>query len=118
MKGPGFDYEIGALAFVCSGWQWGPDGSLQSQFHGVNLAPGQSFNFVYGRCVPPSGGYDPAIFEIRGELQLFRSSPERPMVGRSSDLVRWMVSDSAPLTVAMDIEPGSFPNSINHGAEG
>lgn len=117
---PGFDYEVGAFASVCSGWQWGPNGipSFFQQFNGVNLAPGERFNFVYGRCVPPSGGYDPAIFEIKGELQLFRSSPERPMVGRSSDLVRWMVSNAAPLRMTIDISPGSDTNPINLASHG
>lgn len=112
---PGFDYEFGVHASgVCGGWQWGPDGSgVSAQFHGVDLAPGQKFNFILGSCVPPPGGYDPGLFQMIGELQLFESSPARPQVGSSSDVVRWMVSNTAPAHVAIDVRPGSNKNPIN-----
>lgn len=110
----GFDYEVGAFASVCGGWQWGPDGSsFSAQFQDVDLAPGQKFNFIFGSCVPPPGGYDPGLFKISGELQLFTSSPDRPPVGSSNDLVRWMVSNTAPAHVAIDVRPGSDKNPIN-----
>jgi hypothetical protein len=112
---PGFDYEVGAFYFYnCAAWQVGPDGSsFSAQFQGVNLAPGQKFNFIFGSCVPPPGGNGPGLFQISGELQLFRSSPARPQVGSSNDLVRWMVSNTAPAHVAIDVRPGSDKNKIN-----
>lgn len=88
---------------ACVGWQYGPDGSLQGQFHGVDLAPGQTFSFVLGRCVPPSGGYKPGLVGVTVDLQLFESSAARPMVGRSLEIVRWLVSDAAPLITCADV---------------
>jgi len=111
---PGFDYEVGAFASVCGGWQWGPDGSsFSAQFQGVDLAPGQRFNFIYGSCVPPPGGYDPGLFEINGGLQLFESSEARRLLGTSNDLVRWMVSNTAPAQVGIDVRPDGEKNKIN-----
>jgi len=44
-------------------FSWGPDGSFWGQFNGLNLAPGESFAFVFGTETPfvetvPDGIYD------------------------------------------------------------
>ena len=53
---PGFDYEVGGFASLSSGYstEWAPNGaaSFIEQFEGVNLAPGQSFDFEFMSAVP------------------------------------------------------------------
>jgi hypothetical protein len=112
---PGFDYEIGAFATVCNGWSWGIGDSLRSQFHDVDLAPGETFEFTLGSCTPPTGGYSPGIIKVDAQLQLYESSAARPLVGTSQDLVRWIVTDeiNSALDIGIDIQPGTEPNSIS-----
>ena len=121
---PGFDYEVGAFASIPNPtpieyeFQFGPafvgnvPGAFSDQFEGVDLMPGESFEFVYMMFRPKATDVAIGSYSFFGELQLFVASPPiRPLVGSSEDRLSWIVQDVTRLEI--DIKPGGDPNSIN-----
>ncbi len=114
---PGYDYEVGGVAWLsnCS-WSYSDWDELMD----ADLAPGDYIEFELGRCAAPGAGTADSLAEVYFELQLFAATPERPMVGRSSDVVRWLYSGRvAPvINAVMDVKPGSDTNPVNPGSRG
>lgn len=123
MQPPGFDFEIGGFCTIPNGYslQWGPDGSLQNQFEGVNLAPGETFDFVFATLTPNGGAVPLSTYSYTGQLQLFKAAPDRPSVGYKPDEVYWNVVEELPIPepepIPIDIQPFNRSNII-HLTEG
>ena len=109
----GFDFEVGAAAFepfptsIEYVHQFGPDpvgnipGAFGDQFEGVNLAPGESFGFVFAFFTPRDGTVRLGDYSYFGEIQLFGATAERPRLGSRSDSINWSVVVNVP-------EPGTL----------
>jgi hypothetical protein len=100
---PGFDYEIGGFASLSSGytlnWATGDLASFTEQFEGVNLAPGQSFDFEFLNAVPDETVTPGVTYTADLELQLFDAPRPGPMIGSSLDSVSWTVVDGGVVFV-------------------
>ena len=101
---PGFDYEVGGFASIPNGYSYtfGPDPQnqydLQSQFEGVDLAPGETFDFVFGILTPIGGETPLGTYSFTGQLQLFEAAPGRPAVGFRTDYATWTTEEGpAPI---------------------
>jgi len=94
---PGFDYEVGGVTFTSSGYlfNWSPNGadSFIEQFEGVNLAPGESFDFEFASLAPNESVTPGITYTASLELQLFDAPRPGPMIGSSLDSVSWTVVD-------------------------
>ena len=92
---PGFDYEVGGFASLSSGYstEWAPNGaaSFIEQFEGVNLAPGQSFDFEFMSAVPDVTVTPGTTYTASLQLQLFEAPRPSPLIGSSLDSVSWTV---------------------------
>ena len=113
---PGFDFEVGAFASIPNPtpieyeFQFGPEfvgnvpGAFSDQFEGVDLAPSESFEFVYMMFRPWNTDVAIGSYSMQGEIQLFEASAQRPLIGRSGDSITWTVQEVMSLTI--DIKPG------------
>lgn len=114
-SGPPGDYNMAVFLNICPGWSFEVDGVFfAEQFVGVDLAPGETFDFILGQCIPPDGGYPIRSFSGLAQLQLVSRSLGG-QVGTSTDHVRWIVSEDIQATVDVEIviNPGSKKGAIN-----
>ena len=114
-SGPPGDYNMAVFAGVCPGWTYEVDGvHFLQKFVGVDLAPGETFDFVLGQCIPPEGGYPVRSFSLFAQLQLVSRSLGQ-QVGTSTDYVRWLVSDDVTPVLPVDllINPGSTKGKVS-----
>ena len=113
--GPPGEYNMAVFAGVCEGWTFEVNGvHFVQQFVGVDLAPGETFDFILGQCIPPEGGYPNRSFSSFAQLQLVSRSLGR-QVGTSTDYVRWLVSDEIRPTLSVNllINPGPGEGKVN-----
>ena len=113
-SGPPGDYNMAVFANTCPGWTWAVDGvHFSQQFVGVDLAPGESFDFVLGQCIPPAEGYPNRVFYFAAQLQLVSRALGR-QVGTSTDYARWLVSDLIQPLLPVDIiiNPGATEGKV------
>jgi PEP-CTERM motif len=99
----GYDYEVGGFARLVNSYSFswgGGSNSLTNQFEGLDLAPGETFDFVFG-TFSPTGPVALDTYSGWFQLQLFESSADRPMVGAETDSYSWTVTRSVP-------EPGTL----------
>jgi hypothetical protein len=93
---PGYDFRIGGFASLPSGYscQWGTDGSLQDQFEGVDLAPGETFDFIFHTCTPGGGAASLGTYVYTGQLQVYRRADSGwTPVSFKTDSIFWNVVD-------------------------
>jgi hypothetical protein len=75
---PGYAYNFGigflAIGPAPSGYsiEWGPYSSLPNQFVGVELPPGETFDFVFMTLRPQGGAVPLGTYKLIGQLQVFR----------------------------------------------
>jgi hypothetical protein len=108
---PGFDYEIGGLASTSTGYvfNWAPDApSFIEQFEGVNLVPGESFDFEFASLIPTVQVTPGTTYTASLELQLFDAPRPGPMIGSSFDSVSWTVDNFGLVFVTSQAFDGDF----------
>ena len=97
---PEFDFRVGAFASLPNGYscQWGSDGSLQDQFIGVDLAPGETFDFIFHTCTPDGGSASLGTYVYTGQLQVYRrtDSDWTPVSFKSDSIIWNIVNDPKP----------------------
>jgi hypothetical protein len=114
-SGPPGDYNMAVFLGICPGWTFEVNGvHFVQQFVGVDLAPGETFDFILGQCIPPEQGYPTRSFSGFGQLQLVSVSLGR-QVGTSTDYVRWIVSDEIQQAIGVEIivNPSGNTGAIN-----
>jgi len=96
---PGFDFEVGGFASSPSDYlfDWAPVGaaSFIEQFEGVDLAPGESFDFEFATLTPNAPLTPGSTYTSSLQLQLFEAPRPGPMIDSSFDSVSWTVVTNA-----------------------
>ena len=109
---PGFDFEVGGFASTPTGYlfDWAPAGaaSFIEQFEGVDLAPGESFDFEFATLTPNAPLTPGATFTASLQLQLFDAPRPGPIIGSSNDSVSWTASAYSDFEVTFTFPGGSI----------
>ena len=94
---PGFDFEVSGFASTSTGYlfDWAPDGgeSFINQFEGVDLSPGESFDFEFAKLAPNELVTSGTVYTTSLELQLYDAPRSGPMIGSSFDSISWTAVD-------------------------
>jgi len=109
---PGFDFEVGGFASSPTDYlfDWAPAGaaSFIEQFEGVDLAPGESFDFEFATLTPNAPLTPGSAYTSSLQLQLFDAPRPGPMIGSSSDFVSWTIIDYSDFEVTFTLPGGSI----------
>lgn len=86
---------MGGFASIPNGYsfEWGTDGSFHNQFEDVDLAPGETFDFVFGTLTPQGNIVQMGTYKFTGQFQLFEAVEGRPPVAFKTDSIIWNVVD-------------------------
>jgi hypothetical protein len=91
-------------------FDWAPAGaaSFIEQFEGVNLAPGESFDFEFSALTPNAPLTPGTTYTASLQLQLFDAPRPGPMIGSSTDSISWTIVEYPGFEVTFTFPGGSI----------